>query len=410
MPPTQTVLSVFNLAPRRIGGIETFARELSVQLDQFGWRSVLCFNSSPSTRVSDFLDLDNVVLESEEDLTSWGLRPISKLARLLRQHRPSIVHFYFTNVFGPYAMIAKSLGVKQVLFTDQISRDENHHSTPAPLWKRAAYHCLLPLSNIVCISEYVRNCWVSKKVISTQRLLTIHNSVDVEACIASMTRGGQFRREHSIPLGSVVVTQVANMIPEKGFADLLRAAKLVLARDSSIHFVMAGEGIQRRELEAMAEAFGINRHITFTGLINDPVREGLFSASDIVCQMSRWNEAFGFVIAEAMACGKPIIANGVGAIPELVKDGETGYLIKPGDIEELSQSILRLAADEKLRQALGTNGQSRCKQFFDHHRNVAKLMELYGISQNEQLLIASTSHCHPTAKTTHGSTSEPLFN
>src|SRR5205823_5139867 len=108
----------------------------------------------------------------------------------------------------------------------------------------------------------------------------------------------EFRRRYQIPADRIVVTQVSWLIPEKGVDDLLVAARDVIAAEPRAHFVLAGDGAHRPNLERLARDLGIASQVTFTGPVVDPLGEGLFAASDIVCQLSRWEEVFGYVNAE----------------------------------------------------------------------------------------------------------------
>ena len=114
------------------------------------------------------------------------------------------------------------------------------------------------------------------------------------------------------------------IIPEKGVLDLLAAAQIVTEQDSKAHFVFAGDGPSRVEYTRRAIDLGLGDRITWTGLIEDPFSAGVYDAAEIVCQVSRWEEVFGWVIAEAMAYRKPVIATRVGGIPELVADEDSG--------------------------------------------------------------------------------------
>src|SRR5438034_8379072 len=106
-----------------------------------------------------------------------------------------------------------------------------------------------------------------------------------------------------------------------------------------------------------AEVMGLGEHITWTGLIEDPFVESVYDAADIVCQLSVWEELFGWMIAEAMAFGKPIVATKVGGIPELVDDGITGFLVERGDPVMAAEQLDRLAVDLELRRKLGEAGR-----------------------------------------------------
>jgi glycosyltransferase involved in cell wall biosynthesis len=169
------------------------------------------------------------------------------------------------------------------------------------------------------------------------------------------------------------------MIPEKGVLDLLNAAGIAVRQNPNMHFALIGDGPYRQEFMKHAEDQGISEHVTWTGLIKDPISEGVYEAADLVCQASRWEELFGWMIAEAMSYERPVIATRVGGIPELVSDGETGYLVERDDIETLAQRILTLASDRELRTRLGRAGARVVQTKFNLEQNVSQLIELYSL-------------------------------
>ena len=124
---------------------------------------------------------------------------------------------------------------------------------------------------------------------------------------------------------------------------------------------------------------GLAGHLTWTGNVVDTLAEGVYAAAEIVCQMSRWEEVFGFVIAEAMVSGKPVVATRVGGIPELIDDGQTGFLVDRGDHQAMADKILALLADANLRHSMGCAGRLKAKIRFDLKKNVAELISSYGI-------------------------------
>ena len=193
-------------------------------------------------------------------------------------------------------------------------------------------------------------------------------------------KGLPFRQRYGIPADRVIVSQVGQLIPEKGVADFLEAGKLALAKKGNLHFVLAGDGPCHDEYIQLAERLGLADHITFTGLVQDPMGDGLFDASDIVCQVSRWQEAFGLTIAEAMSAGKPVIGTRVGGIPELICDGESGYLVDRGNVSDVADRMLSLSEDYDLRTAMGEAGKRRCKERFDVTNQVKSLIASYGVA------------------------------
>jgi glycosyltransferase involved in cell wall biosynthesis len=157
----------------------------------------------------------------------------------------------------------------------------------------------------------------------------------------------------------------------------------VLSRNANVQFVLAGEGSCRREYMARAEAAGIADHCTWTGLIDDPLASGVYSAADVVCQLSRWQEAFGWMNAEALACSKPVVAARVGGIPEIVEDGVSGFLVGRRQPAEAADRILRLLEDRDLRHRMGACGRRAVETRFNLHSNVTQLLELYGVAAKE---------------------------
>ena len=133
-----TLISVFGVKPLRIGGTETFARELSLQLGERGWHNVLCFLSEPTAEVRRFLDLPNVSFEVLADSTDGNRDARRNLARIVRKHRPDILHLHYVSFLNLYSWRARFQFVRQVFFTDHHSRPAGYVQSRAPLWKRAA--------------------------------------------------------------------------------------------------------------------------------------------------------------------------------------------------------------------------------------------------------------------------------
>jgi hypothetical protein len=177
------VVSVFGVEPIRIGGTETFARELSLQLAQRGWESVLCFLSNPPDDVRQFLSLPNVTLEVLEDSISSNWESASGLARILRKYHPDILHLHFIGFLGLYPWIGKLLSVKKVFFTDQTSRPAGYVPHVAPMWKRLLVRLInMPVTKVTCVSDYGYRCMTSLGLLQNDRYEMIYNSVDLSRC------------------------------------------------------------------------------------------------------------------------------------------------------------------------------------------------------------------------------------
>ncbi len=376
----QTVVSVFGVRPFRIGGTETFARELSHQLGERNWKSVLCFLEEPTAEVREFLSLPNVSIEVLADATHFNLAAARNLARIIRRYSPKVLHLHFTGFLGPYVWLARLLVVKQIFFTDHSSRPAAHTLRRAPLWKRAIARTInQPLTKVICVSDYGLRCLTTLDLLPNERHALVYNAVDLSRVSNDGHRASRFREHYGIPDDRVVIVQVSWMIQEKGIPALLEAARILATQNANAHFVLVGEGAQRQQFMNDAAKFGLSNRITWTGLIEDPFGAGVYDVADIICQLSQWEELFGWMIAEGMAYGKPIVATQVGGIPELVIDGVSGFLVERNDTSAAAEKLLRLTQDPELRHEMGAAGQRLVAEKFDLRTNVAQLVDLYNI-------------------------------
>jgi glycosyltransferase involved in cell wall biosynthesis len=232
---------------------------------------------------------------------------------------------------------------------------------------------------VICVSKYGYRCITGLDLLPTERYELVYNGVDLSRVHPDPGRAEEFRRRYSIPADRTVVLQVSWIIPEKGISELLQIAGLVLSKTDKVQFVLVGEGPYREQYMRDAGAMGLGDHVTWTGMIEDPFGEGVYDAADIVCQVSNWEELFGWMIAEAMAYKKPIVATRVGGIPELVSDEESGFLIERGDVSAASEKIILLSENPELRMQMGLAGSQITQEKFALKRNVKQLLHLYGL-------------------------------
>jgi len=259
----------------------------------------------------------------------------------------------------------------------------------APAWKRLLVRVInWPMSRVIGVSDYNYRCLTTLDVLPADRFERIYNSVDLSRVSESAEASARFRLRYAIPSSRKLVTQVSWIIPEKGIPDLLEAARRVLAEEDDFQLVLVGDGSHMDVYKQLATEKGLGDHVTWAGLVHDPFAEGVYDAADIVCQVSRWQEAFGWVIAEAMAYRKPVIGTTVGGIPEIIEDGETGFLVEPGNTRQIADQLLFLLRDEAVRQQMGDAGRNKVNNKFNLKTNVARLLEIYGIlpAKNQHLL------------------------
>jgi glycosyltransferase involved in cell wall biosynthesis len=359
------VLGVYYLSPRRIGGAERICGALAEGLAERGLTSVLAFSQQPAPAVSEFFDQCGIEVEVLKTPNRTSLRAHWQFVALLRKHRPETVHLHFIDLLSPYPLLARLAGIRRVILYDHISRPESWAADRASLIKRSIARMAVPVHQVACVSDYNCRCWADSGMVPPARLSRIYNGVDVDACQAVESRTARlFRARCGISWSAFLVAQVSSMIPAKGIETVLEAASIVAESAPNMHFLFAGDGPELDHYRDMADRAGLTGRVTFTGLVADPVGEGLYAAADVVCQASNWNEAFGLTIAEAMASGRPVIGTRAGAIPELVDDGVTGMLVAPRDAPALAEALHMMWQFPERRVAMGQAGLARCRERF----------------------------------------------
>jgi N-acetyl-alpha-D-glucosaminyl L-malate synthase BshA len=151
------------------------------------------------------------------------------------------------------------------------------------------------------------------------------------------------------PNNEPLLVHVSNFRPVKRPVDCVEILARVL-KQARARLVMVGDGSERAQAEHRARCLNVYEHCSFVG--KQPKISDYLSAADVLLLPSE-QESFGLAALEAMACEVPVIASRVGGVPEVVTDGETGYLSEVGDIEKMSADAARLVADEELRREMG---------------------------------------------------------
>jgi glycosyltransferase involved in cell wall biosynthesis len=173
---------------------------------------------------------------------------------------------------------------------------------------------------------------------------------------------------------AIVVGGVGRMSPEKGFHHLVESVALARAQGPNLDLVFAGDGPERHRLERDTRTLGLEGHVHFLGVQQDP--RPVYAAMDVFALPSL-EEGSPNALLEAMACGRAVVATRVGGVPEIVEHERSGLLVEPGSPPVFAVALKRLAIDPVLRQRLAHAATRRVRERFDISRMVAKHAALY---------------------------------
>ena len=166
--------------------------------------------------------------------------------------------------------------------------------------------------------------------------------------------------EMGLPGNRLLVGTVLRLVPVKGIFDLLEAFQIVQGSRPDAFLAIAGDGPLRQELIDRAHQLGLAEHVRFLGHV-DPV--GPFLQTLDLFVLPSHNEGMGRAVVEAMACQLPVVATRIGGLPDLVQEGENGFLVSPRNPQELASGIVQALADPEQRQRMGRAALQRAQLF-----------------------------------------------
>jgi colanic acid/amylovoran biosynthesis glycosyltransferase len=175
---------------------------------------------------------------------------------------------------------------------------------------------------------------------------------------------------------------VANLVPFKGHEVLLRAVAALHQRGTAVRCALVGDGPLRPDLEALAATLGIGAVVEFTGRLDPAAVRARLAAADVfilpgVVDQGGNRDGIPVALMEAMATGVPVVSSVVSGIPELVKDGETGWLCPPGDAPALADAIHDVARDAARAQARAQAARRWVEAEFDLRRTAREMIRLF---------------------------------
>jgi N-acetyl-alpha-D-glucosaminyl L-malate synthase BshA len=176
------------------------------------------------------------------------------------------------------------------------------------------------------------------------------------------------------PAGEPLLVHVSNFRPVKRPVDCVEILARVLAKGIAARLVMVGDGSERTNVEHRARCLKVSDQCVFVG--KQPKIVDYLSAADVLLLPSE-QESFGLAALEAMACEVPVIASRVGGIPEVVDDGETGFLSEVGDVEKMANDAGKLLADPELRRAMGQRARESAVSRYRTDLVIPRYIEFY---------------------------------
>ncbi len=332
------------------GGAENQILKLAISLmDDFDL-SVVALVSGGGL-VSEFLSAGIPVTElgMASGITHpTNLKGYVKLIRLTRDFQPDLIHGW--QFFGNFAAVLVAKILRVPVITSKRGSNIAFRERQLLVERLTYAGCQRVLTNSKLLAEEIEALGTY-----ADKIRVIPNGIDLEEYEVCPTGKGPWQDS-----GKVVVGTVGRFVREKRYEDLLLVARNLLLEFPELHFVWVGGRGSFEQIKTEIIELDLQDRITLTGEVED-VRPWL-AQMDIFTLVSS-QEGMPNVVMEAMASGKPIVATHVGGVPELVEDGENGFLVPAYNVDAISQRLKLLIQDSDIRVKMGMLGAERIKNF-----------------------------------------------
>lgn len=227
---------------------------------------------------------------------------------------------------------------------------------------------LITTDSYFCVEQLFSTYKVEKK-----KNVVVYPGVDPKYC-PGLKKTDLERRLGAV--GKRILLYLGSLKPRKNLLFLLDVFAEVRRNEPQMVLIIGGTGAQEGELKAYACELGLRDSVIFTGYIPEEEKVDYYNLADVFVLPSLL-EGFGMVAAEAMACGKPVVASDTSSLPEVVEDGKTGFLADPTCVGGFAEKVLRLVQDVDLRREVGEKGRAHVLQDFSWDGASRKVLEVY---------------------------------
>jgi len=244
-------------------------------------------------------------------------------------------------------LLTKAFGKPVILHTHGCEF-HTFHAKLSPVMKRVLNLILRQSTYLIALSESWKDYYMTHCGFTAEQVVVFSNPVEIPENVPERT--ANHKKINFVSLGRIC--------KRKGAFDLIEAfAKLAPEQREKSELTLAGIG-EVEEARSLAESLNIKQHINFPGWVDPVGRSKLLSKADVFVLPS-YNEGLPMALLEAMSWGLPVITTPVGGIPEVVSHNETGWLVNPGDVEQLATAVRSLIENESLRLELGAAARNR---------------------------------------------------
>jgi glycosyltransferase involved in cell wall biosynthesis len=302
------------------------------------------------------------------------LKATITIYKILKIERPDIVHTHTPKAGILGRIAAKLAGVQTIFHTVHgYGFSDKHKWYLKYLFIYIERFCALFSTKLIFVSKENIRRGFKYKISKKNNFTLIRAGIDTNF-YKNFGLKSDFKKSIGINHNAKIVVTMAYFKPQKNLKDFINVARLVTKNIKDVVFVIVGDGEQRKELESLIEKFNLTNKVILLGWRTDIAN--ILKSSDIFVLTSLW-EGLPCSILEAMCCAKPVIANAIDGIKEIVVDNKTGFLIEPNDYEQMTKKIEYLLLNDNISKEMGKNGFNLVEEEFNINYVIKQHEKLY---------------------------------
>ncbi|MBS3772103.1 MAG: glycosyltransferase, partial [Bacteroidales bacterium] len=292
-----------------------------------------------------------------------NLLKIRKISRLFREQRVGSVIMNLPSDVKVAGPAARKAGVEKIMYRRGTALPVNNNLYNRYLFKKVITH-------IITNSHATKELLLQKnsKLVDRKKFRIIYNGLDFNEFDNRPVKPIYTRKNDELIIGNA-----SRFVEQKGHKLLVEVARKLKSREVPFQLLLAGEGKLKESIIKLAKKEGVYENLLFTGFITDI--KSFMASIDIFLLTSLW-EGFGYVIVEAMAGEKPVIAFDISSNPEIIRDGENGYLIPFRDTDTFAEKIITLYHKPRLREKMAREAGKTAAENFDMDYMVRQIEDL----------------------------------
>jgi glycosyltransferase involved in cell wall biosynthesis len=304
------------------------------------------------------------------------MQALKKLEGILREQKPDIVHTHSGKAGILGRLAAKRAGVPVIIHTIHGPSFGKFQSAPANfIFRSAEKYAGRFTTHFEVVADAMKNQYLAAGIGTPEQYTKIYSGFALEPFLNAKKDLDLLGKLGIMP-ADFVIGKIARLFKLKGHDDLFAIGPELVRQNPKIKFLLIGDGPWRERFEHLAKSQSIEKHFIFTGLVPPSEVAKHTGIMDALVHLSL-REGLPRALPQALAAAKPMVAYDCDGASEVCRDGQTGFLVQPGDLATLKKRLLQLASDPALCNKMGQTGREFVRENFPVEKMVRDTYNLY---------------------------------